>query len=398
MAKKKKPKAPALRSGSSELGAISSAARTAYDERRPALQTGLQTGVRDTSNAATASRMRELRQLQQFADANVTPTANAVRAEYDAIRDRFDAPTQLETANTGYALGMLSAGNRAISDPASGNRVLQSLESEALAGDSPILREMQRQALGDLSLGRTLSPEEQMQAQQAARAGFAARGMGVGTPSATAEVLNRDAFATQREANRRGFGATVEGLGNQSKNFRLGVGGLYQGAIDSGRQFALGAGQLSQGANAQTLQREGMRADAATQAANFNFQSSPAMIALGQQSMVPMSMQAALQTNQQSDVYPQTMGYLQDVNNTNFNARESRYLSDMNRFYGGRYGAAGAGGGGNNAAIGAGVGTAAGAVIGAVAGLATGGALSAPGAAVGASVGGSLGTAAATAM
>lgn len=384
MAKKKKPKAPALRSGSSELGAISSAARTAYDERRPALQTGLQTGVRDTSNAATASRMRELRQLQQFADANVTPTANAVRAEYDAIRDRFNAPTGLESQ-------MIQESASAMTNPTDRNRVLGALEQEALAGDSEILRTMQGQALGDLALGRTLSPEEQMQAQQAARAGFSARGMGVGTPSATAEVLNRDAFATQREANRRGFGATVEQLGNQSRNFRMGVGGLYQGALDSGRQFALGT-------NAQTLQREGMRADAATQAANFNFQSSPAMIALGQQSMVPMSMQAALQTNQQSDVYPQTMGYLQDVNNTNFNARESRYLSEMNRRYAGRYGAAGAGGGGNNAAIGAGVGTAAGAVIGAVAGVASAGTLSAPGAMLGASLGGAVGGAAATAM
>jgi hypothetical protein len=123
--------------------------------------------------------------------------------------------------------------------------------------------------------------------------------------------------------------------------------------------------------------------------------SSPGVMALQQQSMVPMSMQSALQTNQQADVYPQTMGYMQDVNNTNFNAQESRYLGNLNRYYAQKYGGYGAtSGGANNSAIGGasgmGVGMGAGALIGSNFG--PGGATA--GAKLGAALGGATGTAA----
>jgi hypothetical protein len=376
-----KPTPPALRSGRNELGGISSAASAAYNERLPALQAGLTTGTRTNAAAASAARIRELGQLQRYMQANISPTTDAVRAEYGAITDRLGQSNALENQMRGTAM-------TALNDPTAYNPVLGALSQEALAGDSEILRTLQGQALTDLNLGRSLSPEEQMQAQQAARAGFAARGMATGTPAATAEVLNRDAFATQRQDARRGFGINVENLGNQSKGFRLGVGGLYQGAVDSGRQFALGT-------NSQTLQREGMRADAATRQAGFNWMSSPGVMALQQQSMVPMSMQSALQTNQQADVYPQTMGYMQDVNNTNFNAQESRYLGNLNRYYAQKYGGYGAtSGGANNSAIGGaigmGVGMGAGALIGSNFG--PGGATA--GARLGAALGGATGTAA----
>ena len=346
-----KPRPPALRNGRNELGAISSAASAAYNERLPALQAGLTLGTQTNANTATQARIRELGQLQRYIQGNISPTTDAVRSEYGAITDRLGRSNALENQMRGTASTALNA-------PTASNPVLGALSQEALAGDSQILRTLQGQALDDLALGRSLSPEQEMQAQQAARAAYASRGMATGSPAATAEVLNRDAFATQRQDARRGFGINVENLGNQSKGFRLGVGGLYQGALDSGRNFALGT-------NSQTLQREGMRADAATRQAGFNWMSSPGVMALQQQSMVPMSMQAALQTNQQADVYPQTLGYMQDVNNTNFNGQESRYLGDLNRYYAQKYGGYGANAGNNSSlfgALGTGLGVAAGAL------------------------------------
>ena len=373
----KKPKPPALRNLSSELGSIGQYSTAAFNERSPALLTSATRGTNQLARTATNARQRELSTLQNWAFQNVSPTSQAVRGEYDAITTRLGAPSALEGIMTNSAAQalenvpsalegiMINSATQALQNPTAGNRVLGALETEAMGGDSEILRNLQSQALSDLNLGRSLSPEQEMQAQQAARAGFAARGMGVGQPAAAAEILNRDAFATQRQDQRRGFGMNVENLGNQSKQFRLGVSGQTQNAINSGRQFALGT-------NAQTLQREGMRAEAATRTADFNFRSSPAMIALSQQSMVPQAMSTASQLTSQADVYPQLLQYGSDYYNTNFNARESRYLSDMNRFYAGQYGGFGAGPGGGNAAMGTAIGSAGGMLAGAAAGAAMG--------------------------
>jgi hypothetical protein len=57
----------------------------------------------------------------------------------------------------------------------------------------------------ELALGRSLSPEQVRESQQATRAAFAARGLGTGLSSATAEVMNRDAMASARERERQAF-------------------------------------------------------------------------------------------------------------------------------------------------------------------------------------------------
>lgn len=82
-----------------------------------------------------------------------------------------------------------------------------------------IEKELQRQAEGDLALGRSLSPEEARAATQQARAGMSARGLGAGTGALAAEVLNRDAYATAREATRRNFaGQTNQMLVGNNQN------------------------------------------------------------------------------------------------------------------------------------------------------------------------------------
>lgn len=82
---------------------------------------------------------------------------------------------------------------------------------------------LQKQAMSDLQLGRSLSPEQERAATQAARAGMSARGLGTGTGALAAEVLNRDAYATQREAERRNFaGSTNQMLVGNLQN-RIGL-------------------------------------------------------------------------------------------------------------------------------------------------------------------------------
>jgi len=82
-----------------------------------------------------------------------------------------------------------------------------------------IEKELQRQAESDLALGRNLSPAEARAATQQARAGMSARGLGAGTGALAAEVLNRDAYATAREAARRNFaGQTNQMLVGNNQN------------------------------------------------------------------------------------------------------------------------------------------------------------------------------------
>jgi hypothetical protein len=76
-------------------------------------------------------------------------------------------------------------------------------------GPTNIERMLQQQAETELGLGRSLSAEETRDAQQSARAAFAARGLGTSMGSSAAEILNRDAAAQAREASRRNFASAT---------------------------------------------------------------------------------------------------------------------------------------------------------------------------------------------
>lgn len=93
--------------------------------------------------------------------------------------------------------------------------------AEDLQGTA-IEKELQRQAEGDLALGRSLSPEEARAATQQARAGMSARGLGAGTGALAAEVLNRDAYATAREAARRNFAGQTNQMLVSNRQNRIG--------------------------------------------------------------------------------------------------------------------------------------------------------------------------------
>jgi len=163
--------------------------------------------------------------------------------------------------------------------------------------DTAILRELDQQAQGDLALGRSLSPEQVRAATQQARAAFAARGMATGVPAVAAEILNRDEYASAREASRRQFAAGVSGMmtdidrANQvaynevemgNANRDLQAAGMNQGAgLERWRTEAQGGLQVSlQNASESTrvaiqneanrLQAAGMNQEAALRAAIAN--------------------------------------------------------------------------------------------------------------------------------
>jgi hypothetical protein len=80
----------------------------------------------------------------------------------------------------------------------------------------------------DLALGRSLSPEQIRESQQAARGAFSSRGLGTSLGSAAAEVLNREASATQRERERQGFASAAnDQFINNVTNRRINLANMY---------------------------------------------------------------------------------------------------------------------------------------------------------------------------
>lgn len=163
--------------------------------------------------------------------------------------------------------------------------VARDAQGRAMAGANSIEQNLYDNAASDLALGRSLNAEEQRNASQAARGAFAARGLGVGSGAAAAEILNRSAMADaryqQRLANAQAANQTreqgIQGrqsaalgmLGNTANIYGQG-GGAYQNAAQLGfgganalvnldpYQRALGTGvQLGSGILGQTGQMIG---------------------------------------------------------------------------------------------------------------------------------------------
>jgi hypothetical protein len=122
-------------------------------------------------------------------------------------------------------------------------------ELQAASAPNAIEAQLQRDAESELALGRSLSPEQQREASQSARAAFAARGLGTSMGSSAAEILNRDAYGTARQDARRGFAAGVNQMDLARRQRRVGLAGAYT-ELDPFRQalgpaFGLGASTLS---------------------------------------------------------------------------------------------------------------------------------------------------------
>jgi hypothetical protein len=100
-------------------------------------------------------------------------------------------------------------------------------ELQAASAPNAIEAQLQRDAESELALGRSLTPEQQREASQSARAAFAARGLGTSMGSSAAEILNRDAYGQQRLDARRGFAANVNQMDLARRQRRIGLSGMY---------------------------------------------------------------------------------------------------------------------------------------------------------------------------
>ena len=167
-------------------------------------------------------------------------------------------------------------------DNVSSNNIRASAAERGLmreARGGGLLGQLESQAASDLALGRSLSAEQSRDATQSARAAASARGLGLGQSAMAAELLNRDRFATQREAERRGFASNVA---QQGVGIRTAANQAYMGRQDANAGRALQADLANQSAglnlgqtNAQLLQQSrlanqsaGLQAQQANQAAN----------------------------------------------------------------------------------------------------------------------------------
>lgn len=127
--------------------------------------------------------------------------------------------------------------------------IARNAQGRALAGATSIEQNLYDNAAGDLALGRSLSAEEARNASQAARGAYSARGLGVGSGAATAEILNRAAYADARYQQRLANAQTANQLREQGimgrQNAALGMlgntaniygqgGGAYQNAAQLG--------------------------------------------------------------------------------------------------------------------------------------------------------------------
>jgi hypothetical protein len=177
-------------------------------------------------------------------------SSGAAQAQYrDQLKAQIEAYPQMERLQLGTISKLsdsLSGNNNAYTRRATDQLIaagqqaddLQSVAdytdqlgytaAEDLQG-TDIERELQRQATSELALGRSLSPEQERQATQQARAGMAARGLGVGNAALAAEVLNRDSYASQREAERRNFAGSTNQMLVSNRQNRLGLVGNILG-------------------------------------------------------------------------------------------------------------------------------------------------------------------------
>ena len=170
--------------------------------------------------------------------------AKAQSAEQEAsIKRLYPEYTKLQFATADQLAGKLD------NEYLARTRGVVGEELTAASAPNAIEARLMQDAESELALGRSLSPEQQRQATQSARAAFAARGMATGNAAAGAEILNRDAFATARQDQRRGFAAGVNQMDLARRQRRVGLAGAY-GDLDPFRQaigpaFGLGSQTLS---------------------------------------------------------------------------------------------------------------------------------------------------------
>lgn len=155
------------------------------------------------------------------------------------------------------------------------------------AGTQGILSGLQQQAQEDLAAGTSLTPEETRQAQQASRAAYASRGMGLSNRAIGSELMNQYGLGQQRLQQRRQFAAQTANqleasgmpqyyntmMGGGSLQSLMGISGAAQGL--SGVGFFNPESQMNADLASQSLQAR--NAASAAGAANRSAMASAGM-------------------------------------------------------------------------------------------------------------------------
>ena len=170
--------------------------------------------------------------------------ANAqIAAEEESIKRLYPQYTALQFQTADQLAGKLD------NEYLKRTRGVLGEELNAASTPNAIEARLQQDAEAELALGRSLSPEQQREATQSARAAMAARGLGTSMAGSAAEILNRDAYGTARQDQRRAFASGVNQMDLARRQRRVGLAGAY-GETDPFRQaigpaFGLGQSTLS---------------------------------------------------------------------------------------------------------------------------------------------------------
>lgn len=224
----------------------------------------------------------------------------------------------------------------------------EALSNYQQSGPTSIERSLYGAAESDLALGRSLSAEDQRNAQQSARAAFAARGLAGGLGSSAAEVLNRQSLADQRESERRNFAGSANQMLMQNVMARR---------DQAANQAALG-GNLMQGAGAQY-----------GNVANLGLAGASSLLAIDPyyRALAPgLTSSGGTQANMMSGIgqtYGGAMGMAGNVASFNANMLDSRANSALNNWASMRSAGMQAGAANNSATMGM-IGSGVGAAVG----------------------------------
>ena len=170
--------------------------------------------------------------------------ANAqIAAEEESIKRLYPQYTALQLQTADQLAGKLD------NEYLKRTRGVLGEELNAASTPNAIEARLQQDAESELALGRSLSPEQAREATQSARAAMAARGLGTSMAGSAAEILNRDAYGTARQDQRRAFASGVNQMDLARRQRRVGLAGAY-GETDPFRQaigpaFGLGQSTLS---------------------------------------------------------------------------------------------------------------------------------------------------------
>jgi hypothetical protein len=157
----------------------------------------------------------------KMAEASIRVAKAQVAAEEESIKRLYPEYIKMQFGTADQLAGKLD------NEFLQRSRGVIGEELQAASAPNAIEAQLQRDAESELALGRQLSPEQQREASQSARAAFAARGLGTSMGSSAAEILNRDAYGTARQDARRGFAANVNQMDLARRQRRIGLSGMY---------------------------------------------------------------------------------------------------------------------------------------------------------------------------